>query len=164
MTQKYSDNLETTSVEMAATGSESEEEEDIVSETRTLTGGFEKNKNKHRCLKRVCKGLLITTATVMFVVMLVQLWTNYGDYIQNRVFSPTIVGAGTFDADGGKTTYVMEFHKWENDTLHITMNVPENPLVQVEPDPDSYEWGDKCLMVHTTNTNVSVIVWSLWSK
>lgn len=166
MTQKYSDDLQNTTVEVPNTiiKNDSDSEDEIMTETQTLTGGFEKNQNKHRCLKRTCKGLLILTATVMFVVMLVQLWTNYGDYIENRVFSPTVVGAGTFDETGEKSTYLMEFHKWEESTLHITMDVPDNPLVQIEPDPNWYKWDDDCLLVNTDLTNVSVIVWSLWSK
>ena len=166
MTQKYSDNLQEASIEVTQPVSavDDESDEEILTETRTLTGGYEKNQQKHRCLKRVCKGLLITTATVMFVVMLVQLWTNYGDYIEDRVFSPTVVAAGSFDRDGGGTTYVMDFHKWEEDTLHITMDVPENPLLQITPTYNWAKWGDGCLKVNTDWNNVSVVVWSLWSK
>ena len=165
MTQKYSDNLQDTSIEVTAKPTdETDSDEEIVSETRTLTGGFEKKQQKHRCLKRTCKCLLITTATVMFVVMLVQLWTNYGDYIENRVFSPTVVGAGTFTREGADVTYVMEYHKWENDTLHLTMDVPENPLVHIQPSYNWMEWGDGCLKVNTKRENVSVMVWSLWSN
>lgn len=166
MTQKYSDTLQDASIEVTSTVNATDEDsdEEILTETRTLTGGYEKNQEKHRCLKRACKGLLITTATVMFVVMLVQLWTNYGDYIEDRVFSPTVVGAGTFNRDGDATTYVMDFHKWEEDTLHITMDVPENPLLQINPDYNWAEWGDGCLKVNTAEVNVSILVWSLWSK
>ena len=168
MTQKYSDDLQESGVEVsevAATSAQDlDSDEEILSETRTLTGGFEKNKTKHKCLKRVCKGTLILTATVMFTVMLVQLWTNYGDYIENRVFSPTVVAAGTFDREGDVTTYVMEFHKWDNNTLHMTLDVPENPLLQIETPYNWAEWGDGCLKVNTVYENVSVVVWSLWSK
>ena len=107
---------------------------------------------------------LVHATRVMFTVMLVQLWTNYGDYIENRVFSPTVVAAGTFDREGDVMTYVMEFHKWENNTLHMTLDVPENPLLQIETPYNWAEWGDGCLKVNTVYENVSVVVWSLWSK
>ena len=155
MTQKYSDNLEQ-GVEMAATS----ESDDETNDTAELMGGGQKQVEKHRCLKRACKIVLALAATSMFVVMLVQLWTNYGDYIENRVFSPTVVGAGTFSREGAVDTYLMAFHKWESDTLHVTMKVPDNPLVQVD---GVYEWGEECLMVNSTKPNVTVVVWSLWS-
>ena len=157
MTQKYSDNLE----EAAATLEVPEigDDSDDGSEDNTLIGNVKK-RNKPSCLKRTCKVVLALAATSMFIVMLVQLWTNYGDYIENRVFSPTVVAAGTFTRKGATSNYVMKFHKWEDDILHLKMKVPENPLVQVDA---AYEWGADCLLVNSTRQNVSVMVWSLWS-
>ena len=159
MTQKYSDNLQEvdTTVEVPPVH---DEESDDDTEAHTLIGNVEK-KSKPSCLKRTCKVTLALAATTMFIVMLVQLWTNYGDFIEKRVFSPTMVAAGTFTREGPVNTYVMKYHMWEEDTLHIKMKVPENPLVQVEGD---VEWGEDCLLVNSSRQNVSIIVWSLWTE
>lgn len=160
MSQKYSDTLQdvATTIEVPPLPEEDSDSED--GENNTLIGNVEK-RSKPSCLKRMCKVTLALAATTMFIVMLVQLWTNYGNYIENRVFSPTVVAAGTFNREGAVNTYVMKYHKWEEDTLHVTMNMPENPLVQVKGD---FEWGDDCLLINSTDENVTVMVWSLWSE
>ena len=159
MTQKYSDDLEgaAASVEVPPVP---DDDSDDDTEAHTLIGNVEK-KSKPSCLKRTCKVTLALAATTMFIVMLVQLWTNYGDYIENRVFSPNVVAAGTFTRERAVNTYVLKYHKWEEDTLHIKMTVPENPLVQVKGE---FEWGEDCLLVNSTAPNVTVMVWSLWSE
>ena len=158
MSEKYSDNLQEIAVEMP-------EVADSDEETNTLIGNVEKRKKKQSCLRRWCKILLALGATSMFVVMIVQLWSNYGDYIENRVFSPSVHSAGVFTREGAVSTYIMKYHQWEEDTLHITVDQPENALVQLTAEtPSVFEWGEDCLLVNTTSPNISVVVWSLWSK
>ena len=105
-------------------------------------------------------------ATAVFTFMLIQLWANYGDTIKQRVFSPQVVGAGKFDEEGstGKL-FGMQFHKWENNTLHINMTKPEDDIVQIElPSSQawSYEWDDQCLKIALdTIERTSVLVWSI---
>lgn len=161
MSQKYSDNLQESAVEMPETADSDDEDP----ETNTLIGNVEKRQKKQSCMRRTCKVLLALGATSMFVIMIVQLWTNYGDYIETRVFSPTMHSAGTFTREGAVSTYVMDYHKWDANTLHITVEEPDNALVQVTAEsPSTFEWGEDCLLVDTVSSNVSVVVWSLWSK
>ena len=88
-------------------------------------------------------------ATAVFCFMLIQLWSNYGDDIKKRVFSPQIAGAGKFDLEGEDgDVFGMDFHKWENTTLHINMSKPKHDLIQLDlmtPQEWSYEWVDASL-------------------
>ena len=60
---------------------------------------------KKSCIHNICRICMGIMATAVFTFMLIQLWMNYGDDIKKRVFSPQVVGAGTFMSDGalGKT-------------------------------------------------------------
>ena len=98
--------------------------------------------------------------------MLIQLWSNYGDDIKKRVFSPQIAGAGAFNEKGGHgEMFGMQYHKWVNNTLHVNMTKPKNDLVQVTlntPQMWSHEWSEDCLQLSLQHVDhVTLMVWSI---
>lgn len=108
-----------------------------------------------------CRVCMILSAMVIFVLMLVQLWSNYGEYIENRVMTPTIAGAGEFDASGAHTQFVVKYHKWVNSTLHLNMTKPESYMVVTYP---TYKigWVEKCLQVYAdVPQNIKVFIYSM---
>ena len=121
---------------------------------------------KRSCIHSTCRICMGIVATAVFTFMLIQLWSNYGDTIKQRVFSPQVVGAGCFDADGehGKT-FGVDFHKWVNSTLHLNITKPTNELLQVDletPQPWSYTWEEDCLQIALdTADHITVMVWSI---
>lgn len=105
-------------------------------------------------------------ATAVFTFMLIQLWANYGDDIKKRVFSPQIAGAGSYSPSGPSgNVFGFDFHKYDNNTLHLNITKPSQELVQLNyqvPQIGSYTWDDDCLQIQLEPLNhVSVFVWSI---
>lgn len=155
-------------IELTGTRIEMAEDSDIAPEhsMREDAGLLRNVRVKRRsCIHNTCRIVMGIVATAVFTFMLIQLWSNYGDTIKQRVFSPQVVGAGCFDEEGehGKL-FGMQFHKWINNTLHINMTKPENDLIQVEASGDwSYEWDEDCLqIVLDAVDHVTVMVWSIY--
>jgi hypothetical protein len=93
--------------------------------------------------------------------MLVQLWSNYGEYIENRVMSPTIAGAGEFDASGSQTEFVLKYHKWVNGTLHLNMTKPKSYMVVTHP-IYPVKWVENCIQVYTeVPGKIQVFIYSM---
>jgi len=112
-------------------------------------------------LQSCCRACVILSSVIIFVLMLIQLWSNYGEYIETRVMAPSIAGAGEFHAEGAVTQFVMKFHKWTNTTLHLNMSQPHSFILDVTPDAP-YVWSDHCLRLEVPpTTNVKVFVWSM---
>ena len=136
-----------------------------LQEKDTLIGGVRVMKKKS-CLHSTCRILLGIVATAVFTFMLIQLWANYGDTIKARVFSPQVIGAGTFDTDGeaGKL-FGVNFLKWDNSTLHLNITKPEHELLQVsfhEPQAWDYTWKDDLLTLQLSKKDfVTVMAWSI---
>lgn len=112
---------------------------------------------------RICMGIM---ATAVFTFMLIQLWANYGDDIKKRVFSPQVAGAGSYTFEGAVgDTFGMNFHKYENKTLHLNITKPEQDLVSLDfkfPRNRIYEWDEDCLKIEMDDSNsVNVLVWSI---
>lgn len=156
------DDLSDTGIEMAddcdIEADHNLEDSGLLSRTRVL--------RKKSCMHTACRICMGIMATAVFTFMLVQLWTNYGDDIKKRVFSPQVVGAGSFTTDGALgATFGLDFHKYENDTLHLNISKPTQDLIQLDfskPRGKAYEWDEECLKIDLdANNSVAVIVWSI---
>jgi len=138
--------------------------DDTLKETGSLLGRV--GIKKKSCIHSTCRIMMGIVATAVFCFMLIQLWSNYGDDIKKRVFSPQISAAGTFGEKGANgDLFGMAFHKWDNTTLHINMSKPKNELVQINlltPQTVVYEWVDKCLRITLEHVDqVALMVWSI---
>lgn len=153
-------------IDLEDTGIEMAEDSEIkpIHERESLMGrGTVKRRS---CIHSACRIVMGIVATGIFVFMLIQLWQNYGDQIKSRVLSPVVVGAGKFDEKGhqGKS-FLLNFHKWENSTLHVNASRPENDLLQVtldEPQAWSYKWDKNCIIIDLqSKTGVNIVLWSV---
>ena len=157
-------------IELSSTQIDMAEDEDIkanhnLREQDTLIGNTRIVKKKS-CLHSTCRIVLGIVATAVFTFMLIQLWANYGDTIKARVFSPQVIGAGSFDEDGeqGKM-FSVDFIKWSNTTLHLNITKPEHELLQVglqTPQSWEYTWKDDLLQIEFDSRDyVTVMAWSI---
>ena len=152
------------------TGIEMAEDSEIkadhnMKETGSLLGRA-RGRKKKSCIHSTCRIVMGIVATAVFCFMLIQLWSNYGDDIKKRVFSPQIAGAGMFNEKGGDgDMFGMQYHKWVNNTLHVNMTKPKNDLVQVTlntPQTWSHEWSEDCLRLTLQHVDhVTLMVWSI---
>lgn len=136
-----------------------------VHERASLMGRGD-NVQRRSCVHSTCRVLMGVVATGVFVFMLIQLWAQYGDTIKTRVFSPVLVGAGSFDADGDTdTSFMIKYKDWANTTLRLNVSRPEKDLLQVtmrQPQPWSYEWKDGLLHIAMSEpTETTVFLWSV---
>jgi hypothetical protein len=143
---------ESTQIEMAE-----EDEIEQIHEKKTL---LRKTAPKKSLVYSCCRACMVITAMIIFVLMLVQLWSNYGEYIQNRVMAPSIAGAGEFNRQGATTQFVMKYHKWVNDTLHVNMTKPKSYMILTAPDTP-HTWVEKCLKFTTYSMDLKVIIYSM---
>ena len=134
-----------------------EDEIEQIHEKKTL---LRKTAPKKSLVYSCCRACMVITAMIIFVLMLVQLWSNYGEYIQNRVMAPSIAGAGEFNRQGATTQFVMKYHKWVNDTLHVNMTKPKSYMILTAPDTP-HTWVEKCLKFTTYSTDLKVIIYSM---
>lgn len=156
-------------IELAGTRLEMAEDDEIKEDHDFEDQGFisgKRNVKKKSCLHSVCRILLGIVATGVFTFMLIQLWSNYGDTIKNRVFAPSISFAGAFNDGGARgDTFNVEFLKWENSSLHLNTSKPRNELLQLtfqSPQTWEYEWKDDLLKIHLDELkDVSIMAWSI---
>ena len=47
-------------------------------------------------LQSCCRACVILSSVIIFVLMLIQLWSNYGEYIETRVMAPALPERGSF--------------------------------------------------------------------
>ena len=136
-----------------------------LQEQDTLIGNHRIRKKKS-CIHSACRILLGIVATGVFVFMLIQLWSNYGDTIKARVFAPQVIAAGAFDADGEQgEMFGVRFIKWDNTTLHLNTSKPKHEMLQVglqTPQAWSYEWENDLLKIDLDIVDrVTVMAWSI---
>ncbi|MBM29203.1 MAG: hypothetical protein CME58_12615 [Halieaceae bacterium] len=152
------------------TGIEMAEDSDIqadhkLRETKSLIGNTPVVRRRS-CLHSTCRVMMGIMATAVFCFMLIQLWSNYGDDIKARVFSPQIAGAGKFNVEGAEgKMFGMQFHKWVNSTLHVNMSKPEQELVQIDMNSYqdyTYKWEPHCLKITLEYPDaLRLMVWSI---
>ncbi len=137
-----------------------DEEIEQIHEKKTL---LRKSVPKKSTFYNCCRACMVLTAMVIFVLMLVQLWSNYGEYIQNRVMAPSIAGAGEFNREGAITQFVMKYHQWTNNTLHINITKPTSYMVLTAPDTP-HTWIEDRLYCTPYRSGLQVIVYSMSAK
>ena len=149
-----------TQIEMIA-----EDDEDEDNDKKVLLE-HRQTREEQSWLQSCCRTCMILAAMVVFVLMLVQLWSNYGEYIETRVMAPSLVGLGEYRYGSYGSTdklkeFMLRYHSWENGVLHLNLTQPSVPLVDTNP-LLSYSWGESCLRIETGNVSqLQVFVWSM---
>ncbi len=134
-----------------STALEIEEDEDNIEEIHErnslLQNTQKKIKNKS-CYVMLAKVLLITLAGVLFILMLVELWSDYGNVISTQTFFPPKVYSVTEtcpDAVNATelSTLTKEYNAlecvWVQNDVTCTGDIPTNPLAlpSTSVNPDS---------------------------
>ena len=143
--------------------SDHEEDAEDAEEDQKLLLEHMRTREEQSWLQSCCRTCMILAAMVVFVLMLVQLWSNYGEYIETRVMAPILVGLGEYNKDA--TTdfkeFILRYHRWENGVLHLNMTQPSVALVDTHPFLP-YQWNENCLQIQTGNVSqLNVFVWSM---
>ena len=65
-------------------------------ERQNLMGQVQSQAKKPSCRRMFCKGLVLSTAGVLFLLMMIQLWTDYGEYIETQTFPPKMISMARY--------------------------------------------------------------------
>lgn len=122
---------------------------------------------KPSCRRMLCKAIVLSVACVLFILMMVQLWTDYGSYIETNTFPPKMKTMGTYckNSTRQQESYLPIECDFESDTLVCKMDKPTKAFVQVCPHSD-IQWSDTSLSLtpfvgKETVACIDLIVWSI---
>ena len=85
---------------------------------------------KPSCRRMLCKAIVLSTACILFILMMIQLWTDYGSYIETNTFPPKMKTMGTYcknstrqqdsylPVESVSTRQILLCVKWKNRAKH----------------------------------------------
>ena len=117
--------------------------------------------------KMCCKGIVLSVACLLFLLMMVQLWTDYGSYIETNTFPPKIKSISTHckNSTRQQDAYLPLVCDYDNDTLVCQMEKPAKVFIQVCPHSD-IQWSEASVSLtpyehKETVACMDLIVWSI---
>lgn len=132
-------------------------------ERQNLVDQVQAHAKKPNCRKMFCKGLVLSVAGVLFILMMIQLWTDYGEYIQTQTFPPKMISMGRYckNETSSQDNYKAITCDFKSN-LVCQQEKPTKAFVQTCP-MSRVSWIDKNLIVepyHDTEC-VDLVVWSI---
>ncbi|MBH45102.1 MAG: hypothetical protein CMC93_00620 [Flavobacteriaceae bacterium] len=133
-------------------------------ERENLLEQVQSRAKKPSCRKNFCKAIVLSIAGVLFILMMIQLWTDYGSFIQTRTFPPKIYSLGSYCKNLTNTqhTYNQLDCIYELDVLSCKIEKPSKPYAQVTPHGD-ITWEDERVTIdpHVSTECIELVVWSI---
>lgn len=141
---------------------EEEIQEHFNIERDNLLNNVRAHSRKPSCRKNLCKGIVLTIAGILFILMMVQLWGDYGSMISTRVFPPKITSLGSYCKNGTSTqpSYQQLTCNYEGDVLEC--ETAENVFVQAcPPSIITRESGKLIVEPYTAKNCIDLVIYSL---
>tara|TARA_B110000008_G_scaffold175156_1_gene174788 strand:+ start:13873 stop:14394 length:522 start_codon:yes stop_codon:yes gene_type:complete len=131
-------------------------------ERQNLVEQVQAHAKKPTCRKMVCKGLVLSVAGVLFLLMMIQLWSDYGEYIQTQTFPPKMISMGSYCKNETSQASYKPMECAYTDNLVCTIEKPSKPFVQACP-PSMISWTDNSLIVEPYEQKdcIDLVVWSI---
>lgn len=133
-------------------------------ERQNLVDQVQAHAKKPNCRRMFCKGLILSVAGVLFILMMIQLWSDYGEFIQTQTFPPRLVSMGRYCKNN--ETEVQDHYKGMTcnfDTRFVCQQEkPSRAFVQTCP-MSKVSWLKKVLVIEPYNDTecVDLVVWSI---
>lgn len=132
-------------------------------ERQNLVDQVQAHAKKPNCRKMFCKGLVLSVAGVLFILMMIQLWTDYGDFIQTQTFPPKMISMGRYCKNESDLQDHYKGMTCNFDTKFVCqLDKPDKAFVQTCP-MSRVSWSSKTIVVepyHDTEC-VDLVVWSI---
>lgn len=156
---------------VTATNSDSEEEiqlhHDIhTTESQRLVEEVQAHARKPGCRKLFCKGVILSVAGVLFILMMVQLWSDYGEFITTQAFPPKMISMASYCKSNFTTEAAsynpMSCERDSNDDLVCQTEKPEKAFVDACPH-STIKWIENTLVVKPYEDRgcIDLVVWSI---
>jgi hypothetical protein len=133
-------------------------------ERQNLVEQVEAHARKPSCRRNLCKGIVLSVAGVLFILMMIQLWTDYGSYIQTRAFPPKIYSMGTYCKYNSteQDVYNKLECEYESTTLICKVEKPDKVFVQACPH-SNLSWDEMGLTItpYSASGCIELVIWSI---
>lgn len=145
------------------------EEEDEVDERQEFLSNTKKAAKKPSCQRSMCKAFFIGVAIVVFIAMMVQIWSDYGEYIQTATFPPKVVSMSSqCPADRTDACMTKNYNSplcvWSGlRNLSCKLKKPPHHMVDVNADVLDMQWSTRLNITFKADVEkcVHVTVWSI---
>ncbi len=146
-----------------------EEEVEIIHDRQDLLNKAKRASKKPSYHRSCCKAFVIAIAIVVFIAMMVQIWSDYGEYIQTSTFPPKIVSMSSQCPDDVVDNCMKKNYKapdctWsDKSTLLCKMIKPEYHMVNVDHPTKIMHWDEGLNITFEKEIDhcVHVIIWSI---
>jgi hypothetical protein len=130
-------------------------------ERQNLMGQVHSQAKKPSCRRMFCKGLVLSTAGVLFLLMMIQLWSDYGEYIETQTFPPRMVSMGRYCQYKTEDSYKPLDCVFFAD-LVCQATPPEKYFIETCPQ-GNVSWTDDTLVVtpFMATDCINLVVWSI---
>ena len=167
-----SDNEESTALEIEMDDDNIEK----IHERKSLLSEGRRKAKSPSCRTMMGKVLLISFAGILFILMMVELWADYGTVVQTQtletLFPPKVYSVTETCPEGVNGTITKEFNalscEWSEETVvNCTGLLPPHPvaLPYVLTMPDAFNVTKEYIGISWTNKSISecvrLIVWSI---
>ncbi len=133
-------------------------------ERENLIDQVQTHARKPSCRRNLCKALVLCIAGVLFLLMMIELWSDYGSWIQTRTFPPKIYSLGSYCKNLSSTQDVYNQLDCTFLETQLTCNIekPSKAYAQATPHGDIV-WEDNRITVdpHVTTECIELAVWSI---
>lgn len=167
------DDRETTALEIE----QDEENIEKIHERRSLLSEGKKKVKSPSCRTMLMKAVCISIAGILFILMMVELWSDYGNVLNTQTLFPPKVHSITETCPNEDNVRQLtkeynamacEWHVASNGTkIHCDGNMPSHALVLPSSNPgaNTIHIGDDSMCVMWLGMNISqcvrLIVWSI---
>ena len=149
---------------VAAVNDESEEEivVDHDLERQTLIGQVQSRVQKPGCKNMGCKAFVLSLSGILFLLMMIQLWTDYGEYIQTQTFPPKLATMGSYCKNGTRQDLYKPLVCKYDFQLICAFEKPSKVFVQSVPRSEiTWESGSLILDPYSVSECIDLIVCSI---
>jgi len=131
-------------------------------ERQNLIGQVKTRAKKPGCRNMACKAFVLSLSGILFLLMMIQLWSDYGEYIQTQTFPPKIVSMGSYCKNSTEQERYKALECVYDTALKCKISKPSKPFVFATP-PSVISWESDALLVTPESVTecVDLIVWSI---
>jgi hypothetical protein len=168
-----SDNEESTALEIE----QDDDNIEKIHERKTLLGEGRKRVKSPSCKTMLCKAVVVSIAGILFILMMVELWGDYGNIIESKtIFYPRIYSiTEVCPEENVKGQLTKEYNRMNckmnvNETgsfIHCDSSMPTNPMVlpSSHPGKNTIVTSPDSLCVNWDGVNIStcvrLLIWSI---
>lgn len=130
-------------------------------ERQNLMGQVHAHAKKPSCRRMFCKGLVLSVAGVLFLLMIIQLYSDYGEYIETQTFPPKLISMASYCENETKDSYRPFDCVYTND-LVCKVDRPNKFFVESSPHGNVTWISDTLIVVPVVKSEcINLIVWSI---